>query len=168
MKKITVTLLAIFTFTSFFQIVYAATSEVTWDNYEKYRDIHPSNESRKHFRERTFKNFEKHFSKLAAKLPEGQVLKIKVSDVDLAGDTHSGGINQVRIIKDIFIPRINFSFELLNTDKRIVKSGDIVLKDMGFMMNTHLKYRNQALGYEKAMLDKWFADTFKSLIIKAK
>jgi hypothetical protein len=157
-----------FTFTSFLQFAYAATSEVTWNNFEKYRDIHPSNESRKHFRERTFKNFEKHFSQLAKKLPEGQVLKIKVSDVDLAGDTHSSGINQVRIIKDIFIPRMNFSYELIDADKSIVISGDIVLKDMGFMMKTSLKYRNQSLGYEKAMLDKWFADTFEVFIIKTK
>ena len=168
MKKLTITLLVMFTFVSLPNVAYAATSEVTWTDHEKYRDIHPGNESRKHFRERTFKDFEKHFAKLAENLPEGQVLKINVTDVDLAGDTHIGGINQLRIIKELYFPRMNFSYELANADGSIVTSGEIVLKDMNFMMGSSLKYRNKSLGYEKKMLDDWFADTFKEFVIEKK
>ncbi|MBL4823287.1 MAG: DUF3016 domain-containing protein [Colwellia sp.] len=168
MKKLTITLLAMFTFVSLLPVAYAATSEITWSDYEKYRDIHPGNEGRKSFREHTFKTFEKHFAKLAERLPAGQLLKINVTDIDLAGDTHFGGINQLRIIKDIFSPRMNFSYQLVNADGSIVTSGEIVLKDMNFMMGSNLKYRNKSLGYEKKMLDDWFADTFKELIVKKK
>jgi len=166
MKKLTVTLLALFTFVSLHPVAYAATSEVTWTDHEKYRDIHPGSEGRKHFRERTFKNFEKHFAKLAEHLPEGQVFKINVIDVDLAGDTHSAGINQLRIVKEIYYPKMNFSYELVNTDSNIVTSGEIMLKDMNFMMGSNLKYRNESLGYEKKMLDDWFFDAFKELLIE--
>ena len=110
MKKLTITLLAIFAVVWLPNVVYAATSEVTWTDHEKYRDIHSGNEGRKHFREHTFKSFEKHFAKLAEGLPKGQTLKINVTDVDLAGDTRSGGINQLRIIKDIYFTRRNFSY----------------------------------------------------------
>ncbi|MFT7005949.1 MAG: hypothetical protein ACJAXJ_000451 [Colwellia sp.] len=160
MKKLTSTLLAIFTFVSLPLVANAATSEVTWIGYEKYRDIQPGSEGRKHFRERTFKDLEKHFAQLAEKLPEGQVLNIKVTDVDLAGDTHIGGISQIRIIKEMYFPRMNFSYELVNADNSIVRSGDVVLKDMSFMMGSNLKYRNKSLGYEKVMLDDWFTETF--------
>jgi hypothetical protein len=105
---------------------------------------------------------------LAEKLPEGQVLTIKVTDVDLAGDTYIGGIDQLRIIKDIYFPRINFSYELVNADRGIVTSGEIVLKDMSFMMGSNLKYRNKSLGYEKTMLDDWFTETFKAFVVEKK
>lgn len=168
MKKIKITLLAALAFLSLPQVVNAATSEVTWTDYEKYRDIKSGSESRKHFRERVFNDLEKHFAKLASSLPEDQVLKIDVTDVDLAGDTLIGGINQLRIIKDVYIPRMNFSYRLVHADGSIITSDKIVLKDMNFMMGNSLKYQNKSLGYEKKMLDDWFADTFKSFIVKKK
>ena len=168
MKKLTIALLAMLTFNLLPNVLYAATSEVTWTDYENYRDIHPGSEGRKHFRERMFESFDKHFAKLAKVLPEGHVLKINVTDLDLAGDTHSGGINQLRVIKDIYFPRINFSYELVNTDGSIITSGEIVLKDMNFMMGSNSKYRNQSLSYEKVMLDDWFAKSFKELVVETK
>lgn len=168
MKKLTITLLAMFTVVLLPNVVYAATSEVTWTDHEKYRDIHSGNEGRKHFRERTFKSFEKHFAKLAEDLPKGQTLKVNVTDVDLAGDTRSGGINQLRIIKDIYFPRMNFSYELTDTDGSIITSGEIILKDMNFMMGSNSKYRNKSLSYEKVMLDDWFAKTFKEFVVEKK
>lgn len=165
MKKFMIALFILFTFSSLSQIAYAATSEVTWTDYKKYRDIRPGSESRKHFRERTFNNFEKHFAKLAQNLPVEEVLKINVTDVDLAGDTHAGGVNQVRIIKEIYYPRMKFSYELINADGQVITSGNVDLKDMRFMV-TNNKYRNQSLSYEKKMLDAWFVKTFKAYVVK--
>jgi len=167
MKTLTTTLLALFTIVSFQNVAYAATSEVIWTDYEKYRDIRPSNNGgRKHFRETTFKNFEKHFTKLAESLPEGQVLKIEVTDVDLAGDTHAGGINNMRIVKDIYFPRMNFSYQLVNADGSEIIAAEVVAKDMNFMRSSSLKYRNDSLRYEKKMLDDWFFKTFKDHIVE--
>ncbi len=143
---------------------FAATSEVTWTDYKSYRDIDPGNEHRKQFRERTFRDLEKHFAKLAAKLPEGQTLKIDVTDVDLAGDTNAAGINRTRIIKQLYSPRMNFSYQLLNAESEVIKSEDVVVRDMNFMSG-RLKYRNTSLPYEKKMLDDWFEDTFNELIV---
>jgi len=144
---------------------FAASSEVTWTDYKSYRDINEGNEGRKQFRERTFKDFEKHFAKLAATLPEGQTLKIDVTDVDLAGDTNAGGINRMRIVKHMYSPRMNFSYQLLDADGKVIQSEEVVLKDMNFMSGSNLKYRNKSLGYEKKMLDDWFEETFKALIV---
>ena len=144
---------------------FAATSEVTWTDYKSYRDIDSGNDGGKQFRERTFKDLEKHFAKLAEMLPAGQTLKIDVTDVDLAGDTHHGGVNRTRIVKEIYSPRMNFSYQILDADGSVIKSDDVVVKDMNFMSGSSLKYRNKSLGYEKKMLDEWFNETFKEMIV---
>jgi hypothetical protein len=145
---------------------FAASSEVTWTDYKSYRDIDSGNEGRKQFRERIFNDLEKHLAKLAATLPADQVLKFDVTDVDLAGDTNAAGINRMRIIKQVYSPRMNFSYQLLDVEGKVIQSDDVVLKDMNFMSGSSLKYRNTSLGYEKKMLDDWFEDTFKTLIIE--
>jgi hypothetical protein len=145
--------------------VSAANSEVIWTDYKSYRDINEGNDGRKQFRERTFKDLEKHFATLAATLPEGQTLKIDVTDVDLAGDTHIGGINRMRIVKHMYSPRMNFSYQLIDANDTIIKSDDVVVKDINFMSGNSLKYRNKSLGYEKKMLDDWFDKTFKEMIM---
>jgi hypothetical protein len=166
MKKFTTILLALFSVVSLQNVAYAATAEVTWTDYEKYRDISAGNNNRKHFRENTFKNFEKHFTKLAEKLPEGQVLKIDVTDVDLAGDTNAGGMNRLRIVKEIYSPRMNFSYQLVNADGSEIVSDTVVVKDMNFMTGSNARYRSDSLGYEKKMLDDWFNKTFSDSIVK--
>ncbi len=145
---------------------FAATSEVTWTDYKSYRDIDSGNDGRKQFRERIFKDLEKHFTKLAATLPTEQTLKIDVTDVDLAGDTNAGGISRMRIIKHLYSPRMNFSYQVLDADGKVIQSNEVVLKDMNFMSGSNLKYRNKSLGYEKKMLDDWFEEEFKALIVE--
>jgi len=146
--------------------VQAADVNVTWKNPEKYRDIYPSTQGKKHFRESTFKALENHLLKLAKTLPESQTLTIEVTDVDLAGDVHSSGLRQIRVIKELYFPRIKFSFELINAEKSIIQSGNVNLKDMNFMMRSRLRYKNKTLGYEKQLLDSWFKDVFTNDIDK--
>jgi hypothetical protein len=145
---------------------HAAKINVTWSDPSKYRDIDAGTEGRKRFQENMFSEFDKHFSKLGKALPEDQTLDIEVTDVDLAGDVHAGGMNQIRIVKDLYFPRIKFSFKLINADKAIILSDNVNLKDMNFMVGGSLRYRNQALGYEKQLLDDWFKDTFKNYVEK--
>jgi len=143
----------------------AASSEVTWTDYKNYRDIDSGNEGRTKFRERIFRKLEEHFANLAEQLPADQTLKIEVTDVDLAGDTRAGSIHQVRIMKQIYMPRMNFSYQLFDADGKVVQSEEVVVKDMNFMSGRNLKYRNDSLGYEKKMLDDWFDKTFNELTI---
>jgi len=139
----------------------AAEVEVEWTEPDKYRDIRAGEENKKHFQAKTFYNFEKHFAKLAEKLPSDQVLKINVTDVDLAGSTMHGGMSRVRIIKEVDFPRLKFSYQLIDkSEDRTISTNEVNLKNMGFMQHASSKYRNKALMYEKRMLDKWFHKTF--------
>jgi hypothetical protein len=147
-------------------LVQAAEVEVKWSNAEKYRDIDAGEEHRKHFKDRLFKSFEEHFASMAASLPENQKLVLDITDVDLAGDVNHGGMKRIRIVKDIFFPRMDFSYQLLNADNKVVKSAEVSLKDMGFLMHNGLRYRSKSFGYEKEMLDNWFKKTFENEIVK--
>jgi len=69
-------------------------------------------------------------------------------------------MDRIRVIRDIYIPRMKFSYQLLNADKSVIDSAEVDLKDMTFMVSTPSRYKNKSLGYEKHMLDEWFKDTF--------
>jgi hypothetical protein len=97
-------------------------------------------------------------------LAEGQRLTITVTDVDLAGDFEPGRGSQwddVRIVKDIYPPRINLSFQVTDADGNVVKSGTRKLQDMDFMMNISIN-TNDSLRFEKTMLNDWMSSEFKS------
>lgn len=143
----------------------AAKIEVIWTDPDSYRDIYSGNESRKHFRARVFRALEKHLSQLAAKLPEQQTLKINVTDLDLAGDVRHGSLNQIRIVKQHYFPRLKFSYQLLESDNTVISEQQVNIKDTSFMMSAGLRYRNHQLSYEKKMLDHWFSDTFSSVLV---
>jgi len=159
MKKVNVILTMIITLV-FASTAIAATTEIKWTNPDDYRDVDAGDGHRGKFKAKVFADFEEHFTELAEKLPKGQTLVIDVKDVDLAGDVNHGGMNRIRVVKEIFFPRIKFSYQVIDANKSVITSGDVNLKDMGFMMGTSLRYNHDSLAYEKKMLDKWFEDTF--------
>jgi len=147
-----------------------STVTVEWVTPKKFRDVSPSNESRTKFRERILENLEAHFHQYAQQLPADQTLSIKVTDLDLAGRVLPASFvgfgavgTDIRIVKDVDIPRITMSYELTDASGQIIKSEDVKLKDMSFLQNSALRYRNELLGYEKNMLDKWFKRTFTTI-----
>lgn len=166
MKTIITCLLSLAIVISQTSAAQAAQVEVKWTNPEKYTDVDAGEEHRQHFKDRTFKAFEKHFAKLAESLPENQKLVLDITNVDLAGDVNHGGMKRIRVVKSIFFPRMEFSYQLLNADNSVVKSAEVSLKDMGFMMHTRLRYSSQTLGYEKEMIDDWFKKTFENEMVK--
>lgn len=149
--------------------VQAADVKVDYVNQKKFTDIKPANEPRGSFEKRTLAGFDKIFADLAAKLPEGYVWKITVTDIDLAGDvnymfTQSG--QDIRVIKEIFAPRVNFSYQLLDKSQKVVLTEELKLRDMAFMSRTHLN-RSQALSYEREMLERWFKEKVEPAFVAA-
>ena len=144
----------------------AADVKVTWTEPNKYRDINAGTEGKQRFRKNTFEALEKHLIKLAKALPESQLLEIEVTDVDLAGDVRVSGMRDIRVIKDLYFPRMAFSFKLINVENVTIHSDIVNLKDMNFLMGPRLRYRNKLLGYEKSLLDDWFKHAFVNFVIK--
>jgi hypothetical protein len=145
--------------------------EIEWDKPEKYRDVRPTNESRKRFREATFERINKYMNELASALPDNEKLLMKVSDLDLAGKVLPASFaglglsgSDVRIVKNIDIPRINFSYQLLSQSGDVLQQAEVKLKDMSFLDRSNFFFRNETLRYEKEMLKRWFNQEFDSHI----
>ena len=110
---------------------------------------------------RLFKELEEHFDKLAKQLPENQTLVVEVTDVALAGEV-SRGINKLRILSDRYPPRIEFTYQIVTADKKLISSGDENLRDLSFMTHKSKADRYNSFGFEKHMLDRWFNKTFST------
>ena len=153
------------------QVLAQAEVEIEWDKPEKYRDVRPTNESRKRFREATFERINKYMNELASALPDNQKLLMKVSDLDLAGQVLPASFtglglsgSNVRVVKNIDIPRINFSYQLLSQSGDVLQGAEVKLKDMSFLDRSNHSFRNETLRYEKNMLKRWFNQEFDSHI----
>jgi len=99
------------------------------------------------------------------RLAPGQKLEVTITDVDLAGDFvpgRSASDNDIRIVREIYIPRITLSFRLLDAEGQVVKEGQRKLSDMNFMNNIGIIGRNEPLFYDKALLTDWLTKEFKS------
>lgn len=106
-----------------------------------------------------------HLQKAAGRrLAPGQKLEITINDVDLAGDflPVRPQMDQIRIIKDVYIPRVSLTFKLIDADGKVLKEGERKLSDMSFMSNASLIGRNEPLFYDKTMLTEWVDKEFKS------
>jgi hypothetical protein len=96
-------------------------------------------------------------------LDPSQRLEIKVTDIDLAGDFEPWrgiGMQDVRIVKDIYPPRMNLEFRLLDADGKVVSEGKRELRDLSFLLNAVLP-TSDPLRYDKEMLSTWLRREFK-------
>lgn len=96
----------------------------------------------------------------AAELEPGQTLDIVVTDIDRAGSfvPSVGALQSVRVVKNIYPPRIELRFRLLDSQGKVIREGERNLTDLGFMYDspgglTH----TDPLRYEKKVIDRWLA-----------
>ncbi len=102
------------------------------------------------------------FKKAASQyLKDGQKLEITVTDVDLAGDyvPRGGSANDVRIMRDIYRPRLALSYKVTGADGKVVKQGDSTPSDPYYLQNITTIDRNEPLFYDKALIDQWARST---------
>ena len=99
-------------------------------------------------------------------------MKIKVTDIDLAGDFEpwrGPQFDQVRITRDIYPPRISLEFRLTDGSGGIVSAGKRELRDLAYQrrlirpLDDYLRYEDDYLRYEKDILRDWFRSEFSDL-----
>ena len=96
-----------------------------------------------------------------AYVPQGQRLAVTITDVDMAGRIEPWQNSQanVRIVRDVYPPRIALTFKLADADGAVLKQGGRELRDLTFMQNTAAN-RSGSLRYEKTLLDNWLQHEF--------
>jgi len=98
-------------------------------------------------------------------LKEGQTLSMTITDVDLAGEYEpwrSPDFDDIRIVKDIYPPRISFSFELKDSEGTVLKSGEEKLVDMSFQYRVRISSYDD-LFYDKEMITDWMRLMIRNL-----
>lgn len=102
-----------------------------------------------------------HFAKLGQSLPQGQDLRIEVTDFDPAGRM----IPNARMGRDLRVmtgsadwPRMDLRYTL-EQDGRVIKSGEARLADMNYQQTFNQYFDSDPLRYEKNMIDDWFEKT---------
>ncbi|PQJ55103.1 hypothetical protein BTO11_01155 [Psychrosphaera saromensis] len=136
----------------------AANVEVKWQEPDSYSDIRHGNSHKTKFRENLFTQLEQHLSQLAEKAPSDLTLKIKVTNLNLAGDvSYNFSMSQdIRLVQQMYWPSIEFEYQLMQ-GQQLIKSETVKLKDTAFMSrggNSHSS--RDSYDYEKRMLTDWF------------
>ena len=135
--------------------------KIEWQAPEKYRDVRSASESNKKFRQRVFDTLTKALDQDVKKLLKSdEKLELVVTDVDLAGDLRptfgAAAVNELRVVKDIYPPRITFSYRVLEGDS-VIMVGSEKLRDPGFLDRSYINDQD-SFRFEKAMLEKWLRD----------
>ena len=140
--------------------------EVTFFESEKFTDVKDGEFGTDKGREATLAALKEHLVKRASRnLLPGQKLAVTVTDVDLAGEYEpwrGGQWSDVRIVKDIYPPRISLAFRLMAADGTVLKEGKRDLLDMGFMMKLTDAFRDDPLRYEKELINDWLSTEFRA------
>lgn len=97
------------------------------------------------------------------RLQAGQKLEVTFTDIDLAGDFLPGraGLDDVRVVKEIYFPRMTLNFRLLDAQGAVLKEGTRTLRNVNFLNEIGPLSRNESLGYDKQLLTQWLTDEFK-------
>lgn len=96
-------------------------------------------------------------------VPEGHKLAVTFTDIDMAGDFEpwrGPRWDDVRIVKDIYPPRMTLTFRLTDAEGKVVKEGKRELKDLAFLMKITMSFRDDSVRHEKALLDDWLRAEF--------
>jgi hypothetical protein len=140
--------------------------KVVWQDTKKFRDVESSGDIQSRFEERLFNALTKHLNKEAQKLfKPDQKLELVVTDLDLAGDmrpTFGASVSDLRIVKDIYPPRMSFSYKLLD-GKRVVIAGDEKLIDMNFLGHVQA-VKQDSFPYETRMLSDWLKSRIQPML----
>ncbi len=104
-----------------------------------------------------------HLQSLGARfLRDGEVLKVEVLDVDLAGSTRPARRSgtEIRVLKGgADWPRIALRYSL-EANGAPVRSAQESLTDLDYLRSLAGSNRSESLHYEKNMLEKWFKANF--------
>lgn len=137
---------------------------VTFEHPEKFTDVKDSisgtDKGRDHYLKQIRQLVEE---QAAALLPAGQKLAITFTDIDLAGDyLPAMPSNQdIRVMKDVYPPRMKFTYSITDEAGAVVKEGQESLSDMNYLNAVGMIGRSDPLYHDKTLLRDWLRRELK-------
>jgi hypothetical protein len=143
------------------------TVNIVFNNPEKFTDLKSSSMDSEKDREYLLEQLKEYILERAPdRMSDGQTLDITINDVDMAGDYEpwfGPRVQDIRIIKDIYPPRIDLNFKLTDADGKVAAEGARQLRDLNFMMSTPSIPSNDTLRHEKSLLNNWLGMEFSAV-----
>lgn len=137
--------------------------EVSFVAPEKFRDARADGRGRRNAPNPVLDDFSRFLAKEGPRhLAAGQTLVIRFTDIDLAGDiepTTHPDLRDIRVIKPVYPPRLDFDWELRDAGGAVVRQGQERLRDLGFNLDS-AALGNDRLRYEQRLLRRWLGRTF--------
>jgi hypothetical protein len=131
---------------------------VIFDHPEKFADVKQDSMGTDKGRDGILDQIREYLEQNGANyLPADLKLAITFTEIDLAGEFEPWRGPQwsdVRIVKDLYPPRFNFSYKLTDSAGKLLKEDKVELRDLSFMMRL-TPNRNDPLRFEKDMLNDW-------------
>ena len=97
-------------------------------------------------------------------LPAGHHLDVTIVDIQRAGryePWQSMRMQDVRMVRDIYPPRMTVQFRLLDAAGNVVAEGERKLSDPAFLTGSSPISDSDPLRYEKRMVDSWLRREFR-------
>lgn len=94
------------------------------------------------------------------RLAPGQSLDVVITDIKRAGDFEpwrGPSFTDVRIMKDIYPPKISLSYVLKDGNGATLRSADETLRDPAFLSRGANRFGDDSLRYEKRLIDDWLS-----------
>ena len=139
--------------------------EVSFINAENFTDVKEEYMDSGRGRDRVLDEMKKHIIWSASRcIAADRKLEIKVTDIDLAGDFEpwrSPQLMDVRILRDIYPPRISLEFRLLDAQGKVVSEGKRELQDHTYLMMSAMP-SHDGLRYDKQLISDWLRREFKT------
>lgn len=99
----------------------------------------------------------------ARRIPADARLSVTITDLQRAGivlpSRRSPG-DEIRIVRDSDTARIDLAFRLVGPDGAVLEEGTRRLRTLDLQAGRRLRHRDEPLGDEKTLLDRWLAGEF--------
>ncbi len=133
-------------------------------NAEKFTDFRDGIFDSEKGRQHLIEQINEHLASLGGRLPAGQRLEIRFTDINLAGDFEpwrGANFDEIRIMKDIYSPRMEFSYRVLDANGAVVREGTEKLSDLAYLMNISMVGSHDGLRHDKQLLTDWVRREFR-------
>lgn len=137
----------------------AAEVEINWHEPDRFSDL----EEDGYYDEDLFRRFSREIRQVVEReaddlLPPDATLRIRFRDVDLAGEYEFWRVEtqDVRIMRDIYPPRLKFEYTVLDARGNQVASGMAQITDVTYLWNIERSiHTHDEFFYEKDLIERW-------------
>jgi len=98
-------------------------------------------------------------------LPAGEQLQVTINDIKLAGSYEPWRRSEqqdIRILKDIYPPRVELHYKLMASDGSTIREGDKKLVDGAYLQRSVAADSTDPLRYDKRLLSEWLSKEFRN------